>query len=92
MTRYVFVTICDQESPDVTSCIMRERSDRSFGCERSEPSWQDRAPRSEAQRSAVQLLVNYAMDAFAASDAMELSVTSANSMYKLTKGVVEEVV
>ena len=38
---------------------MRERSDRSFGCERSEPSRQDRAPRSEAQRSAVQLLVVY---------------------------------
>ena len=36
--------------------------------------------------------MNYAMDAFAASDAMELSVTSANGMYKLTKGVVEEVV
>ena len=36
--------------------------------------------------------MNYAMDAFAASDAMELSVTSANNMYKLTNGVVEEVV
>ena len=36
--------------------------------------------------------MNYAMDASAASDAMELSVTSANSMYELTKGVVEEVV
>ena len=37
---------------------MRERSDRSFGRERSEPSWQDRAPRSEAQRSAVRQLVS----------------------------------
>ena len=35
--------------------------------------------------------MNYAMDAFAASDAMELSVTSANNMYKLTNGVVEMV-
>ena len=36
--------------------------------------------------------MNDALDALAASEAMELSVTSANSMYKLTKGVVEEVV
>ena len=42
----------------MTTCIMRERSDRLFGYERSEPSWQDRAPRSEAQRSAVQQLVS----------------------------------
>ena len=32
----------------MTNCIMRERSDRSFGCERSEPSRQDRAPRSDS--------------------------------------------
>ena len=36
--------------------------------------------------------MNDALDALAASEAMELSVTSANSMYKLTMGVVEEVV
>ena len=35
--------------------------------------------------------MNDAMDALAASDAMELSVTRANSICKLTKGVVEEV-
>ena len=32
----------------MTSFIMRERSDRSFGCERSEPSRQDRAPRRDS--------------------------------------------
>ena len=36
--------------------------------------------------------MNDAKDALASSNAMELSVTSANSKYKLTKGVVEEVV
>ena len=46
----------------MTNCIMSERSDQSFGCERSEPSRQDRAPRSEAQRSAVQLLVSNITD------------------------------
>ena len=36
------------EGLGMTNCIMRERSDRSFGCERSEPSRQDRAPRSDS--------------------------------------------
>ena len=51
------VTRSDQMWPGVTNCIMREGNDWLFGCELSEPSWEDRASPSKAQRSSVQQLV-----------------------------------